>query len=289
MTPHHFFYVYVLQSLKARGEIYIGYTRDLRKRFAQHNNSESTATKRYAPWKLAYYEAFSQEALARAREARLKNYGNSMLELKKRIGLAPLKKSGAGFTLIETLVAVAIIMLAIAGPLVSANRALVSAYIARDQLTASYLGQEGVEYVRRMRDSVYLYDYKADPSNSNLATLAFSDFTAGSIPGSIKSCFLGSGSCALLDPILPMDVSTGSTYNYAMQLCSNATCSVEGKLSLTGGRYVFNNGAGGISVFTRSIKFYTVGSEIEVVVTVSWNERGVPYSTVVTDYISPWE
>ena len=53
------------------------------------------------------------------------------------------KPKTAGFTLIEALVAVAILALAVAGPLYAANRALVAAGIARDRLTASYLAQEG--------------------------------------------------------------------------------------------------------------------------------------------------
>ena len=61
-----------------------------------------------------------------------------------------------GFTLIETMVAVTILTLAVAGPLMTASRAIVAAQSARDQLTASYLAQEGIEYVRAMRDNEYL-------------------------------------------------------------------------------------------------------------------------------------
>ena len=49
-----------------------------------------------------------------------------------------------GFTLIETLIAITILTLAIAGPMVTASRSIVAAQTARDQLTASYLAQEGM-------------------------------------------------------------------------------------------------------------------------------------------------
>ena len=52
------------------------------------------------------------------------------------------------FTLVETLIAISIVTIAISGPMLSASRALIAANIARDQLTASYLAQEGIEYVR---------------------------------------------------------------------------------------------------------------------------------------------
>lgn len=58
-----------------------------------------------------------------------------------------------GFTLIETLVAIAIIMLAVAGPLVIAQKGISSAVYARDQITAAYLAQDAMEYVRFVRDN----------------------------------------------------------------------------------------------------------------------------------------
>lgn len=58
-----------------------------------------------------------------------------------------------GFTLIETFVAITILVTAVAGPLTLAQKGLTSALIARDQLMASFLAQEGIEYVRQQRDS----------------------------------------------------------------------------------------------------------------------------------------
>lgn len=68
-------------------EIYVGFTNDLKRRFEQHNNGESTHTKKYMPWKIVYYEAYPSAKLARTRETRLKYNGNAIRELKKRIGL----------------------------------------------------------------------------------------------------------------------------------------------------------------------------------------------------------
>jgi type II secretory pathway pseudopilin PulG len=50
-----------------------------------------------------------------------------------------------GFTIIETLIAIAIIMTAIAGPLTVAQRGLNAAVVARDQFIAQYLAQDAIE------------------------------------------------------------------------------------------------------------------------------------------------
>lgn len=71
------------------------------------------------------------------------------------------KESTRGFTLIETLVAISILLLSIIGPMEIAARGLFSAYYARDEITAYYLAQEGIEYIRNVRDTKYLDDFNA--------------------------------------------------------------------------------------------------------------------------------
>lgn len=58
-----------------------------------------------------------------------------------------------GFTLIETLVAVVILVSAVVGPLLIASKGFSAALIARDQVAAFYLAQDAVEYVRYKRDT----------------------------------------------------------------------------------------------------------------------------------------
>lgn len=100
------FYVYVIKS-KIREEIYTGSTNDLKRRIEEHNSGKELSIKRYKPWKLIYYEAYSSEVDARNREKKLKYHGNAMKELKKRIQQS--LTNGAGFTLIEILVVIALI------------------------------------------------------------------------------------------------------------------------------------------------------------------------------------
>lgn len=57
-----------------------------------------------------------------------------------------------GFTIIETLVAIAILALALTGPMALAERGLVAARAAGQEVVAFYLAQEAFEFVKNMRD-----------------------------------------------------------------------------------------------------------------------------------------
>ena len=58
-----------------------------------------------------------------------------------------------GFTLIETLVAIMLLITAVAGPLTIVSKNLLAARVAKDQITAYYLAQDALEYVRFARDT----------------------------------------------------------------------------------------------------------------------------------------
>jgi len=57
-----------------------------------------------------------------------------------------------GFTIIETLVAVTVLMIAIAGPLTTAMKAYTAALEARNQTIAMYLAQEKLEEISYNKD-----------------------------------------------------------------------------------------------------------------------------------------
>lgn len=78
------FYVYVLQSISTN-ELYFGYTNNLKRRLQEHNKKQVFATQKKAPWSLVYYEAFQSQQDATNREHKLKRFGSSYSQLKKRI------------------------------------------------------------------------------------------------------------------------------------------------------------------------------------------------------------
>lgn len=58
-----------------------------------------------------------------------------------------------GFTLIETLLAVLILTVAIVGPMAIAAKGLQLSLISKDQVTAAFLAQDAMEYIRFKRDT----------------------------------------------------------------------------------------------------------------------------------------
>lgn len=74
-----FWYVYVLRSLTSRSRLYVGYTRDLRKRLLEHNRGLNFSTKPYRPWELVHYEAYRCQEDAKRREKYLKTSQGSRL------------------------------------------------------------------------------------------------------------------------------------------------------------------------------------------------------------------
>jgi putative endonuclease len=82
--PEMMHYVYVLKSVKL-GELYIGQTNDLKRRFVEHNTGESISTKHKAPFKLVYYEAYQSKSDAKYREKQLKRHAGATIALKRRI------------------------------------------------------------------------------------------------------------------------------------------------------------------------------------------------------------
>ena len=77
-------YVYLLKSEKD-ASLYIGSTSDLKRRFAEHNEGKSRATKPRTPFQLVYYEAYKSRTDALFREKNLKRFSRAYQQLKQRI------------------------------------------------------------------------------------------------------------------------------------------------------------------------------------------------------------
>ncbi len=61
--------------------------------------------------------------------------------------------SQQGFSIVETLVAITILMISIVGPLTIANKGLLAATYASEQVVASYLAQDAVEYIQNIKSN----------------------------------------------------------------------------------------------------------------------------------------
>lgn len=78
-----YFYTYVLRSFKD-GNLYTGYTNDLKRRFHEYCAGKVDSTKNRLPLKLIYYEACLSQKDALHREKYLKSYHGKMF-IKNRL------------------------------------------------------------------------------------------------------------------------------------------------------------------------------------------------------------
>jgi putative endonuclease len=79
------YYIYILKSHRYEDKIYIGFTSALKRRIMQHRSGKNVATRRILPVELVYYEAYKSKEDTKNRERQLKQYGNALGHLKRRI------------------------------------------------------------------------------------------------------------------------------------------------------------------------------------------------------------
>ena len=77
-------YVYILKSSKDQ-RYYIGCTKDLIRRFTEHNKGQNESTKNGCPWELVCYRLFNSQAQAYIEEKRIKSFkgGNAFKKIIK--------------------------------------------------------------------------------------------------------------------------------------------------------------------------------------------------------------
>ena len=78
------YYVYLIESISAQGERYLGMTTHLNERLQEHNVGKSSHTSKFKPWKLITYIAFTDRAKAEAFERYLKS-GSGHAFARKRL------------------------------------------------------------------------------------------------------------------------------------------------------------------------------------------------------------
>lgn len=172
-----------------------------------------------------------------------------------------------GFTLVESLVAIAILSLSVAATFTAVQSGLKASLVAKDEITAFYLAQEAMEYIKNIRDE------NALRTISGVATNWLTGFTVTAVGGSgpcdfgkvcyvdsvqdtITNCPSGVGTC----PRLNQD-SVTNLYSYS-----------------SGSTWVVTN-------FKREIQFQAVPSnsnEVLVIINMSWISGGVAKSFQVS-------
>lgn len=170
-----------------------------------------------------------------------------------------IQKLREGFTLVETLVGISILLMAVVAPLVLIAGDISSAFSAKEKITALYLAEDAIDYVK----------YKID-TNFNTPQ----SWLTG-IP-----C-VGGGACQV------------DSFNDAISLCSG-TCPLL-RFDPTTGIYGYSSGAN--SKFTRTVTVTSVANdpypaqapqEVVITATVLWDDHGKQKQTVVSDHAFSW-
>lgn len=158
-------------------------------------------------------------------------------------------KSAKGFTLLETMIAVAVITVAMVAVTQLSQRALLYNRIASSKHTASYLAQEGLEIVRNIRDTNWL-EQRDNPQVPWDEGLGAGDWEA--------------------------DFNDASLTAYQGRL-----------LKVDSGFYNYDTGQD--TKFQRKITLQKPGADtLQVSVQVIWQESGAPYSASLQGLLYNW-
>ena len=190
----------------------------------------------------------------------------------------PKQNFNAGFSLVETLVAIAILLIVIVGPMAIATNAATSTNFANQQVMAYFLAQEGLELAQKGRDDFLLESF--DDGNSEGSNAGWDAFTGSGSP--YADCF--ADGCGL-------EITESSAGAIDVNDCTD---SVNCRLYLTNAtnersRYTYDTSNAEVTDFTRIITMEEISPNKDVLVTseVSWrtgNQIAIQ-STTVTTYL----
>jgi prepilin-type N-terminal cleavage/methylation domain-containing protein len=178
--------------------------------------------------------------------------------------VAPSVPASRGFTLVETLVAITVLIVAIVGPLYAVHKSIAASYAARDQLIATALAQEGLEYIRSIRDGNYL-EGSGDWMDGLTACFGTTGCTVAPSQEPAACASAGGGGCPALRQDLSAPAGTPKLY-----------------VQTTNGTYT-------PSRFIRKVTISNVtATEVVVTTTVSWTTLRIPYSVTVSEHLYNW-
>lgn len=178
----------------------------------------------------------------------------------------------SGFTLVEVLIALAVLSLSILATFTAVSNSLRTTNFAEDQITAYYLADEALEYIRNRRDN------NAIDHINQLATGGSVDWLTGVAKVPPDPCSSGK--------VCYVDV-TATTAN-ALKTCSSNAASCPFVLyNSSNGLYGHTSGV--TTPYKRSITITSINStEVAVVVTVSWTAQGVSKNYTQTLVLRNW-
>lgn len=197
------------------------------------------------------------------------------------------KKINGGFTLVETLVALSIFSVSLLGIMSVLASSISDTRYAKQKIVAQYLAQEGIEYIRNMRDTYVLYTTAIPPSSSSQTGWdAFNTNLSAHSCLMVYGCYFGDlPDTAFINPLQPM-------IGISLAACNDPTCSNAPLFyDSTTGRYGYtvttvNSG------FTRKITVTQIGTspsyETKITSTVYWTQGSGSHNITLSEDLFNW-
>lgn len=167
-----------------------------------------------------------------------------------------ISKLKAGYSLVEVLVAISILLLALVGPMTIASKGMQSAKYAREQTTAIFLAQEGIEAFTQARNEATLVAFADDKLSESWDWV-----TDGTLPG---TCLSAVG-CNI-------DFEDADSMGRAVRCTTQENCRLYYDETKTRAKYSLDTD-GASTPYQRVIKITEIpgGKGIEVASTVFWD------------------
>ncbi|MCD6284113.1 prepilin-type N-terminal cleavage/methylation domain-containing protein [bacterium] len=173
-------------------------------------------------------------------------------------------KSGTGFTLLEVIIAIAVISIGLIGILYLVSFSISASSVAKNKLIAANLAQEGIELVRGIRDTNWVQG---------------EDWDTG-IEGT------GNQRAGIID----YDDIDGLTSYFNPPPSDIDECGSNCRVYLKNDFYTHDSSGGSSTNFYRLILLDKISpTQIEVTCEIKWTERSKSYYLTVKDYLYEWQ
>lgn len=189
----------------------------------------------------------------------------------------------AGFSLVETLVAITILMIVVIGPLKISSSVARSTSYSSEQVIAFFLAQEGAELAQKARDDLLLDYYKTGVGSP------WTRFKDTSNAGAYRFCFDANKGCGLEQK----DTDNVGGLKTVVDCSAGNKCKLFYNNDGDRARYTYDDlGTNYDTDYTRVIKMTLAGNEVKVVSKVTWrtgNQRKEQAAVVETYLFNVYE
>ncbi|MEN9582648.1 MAG: hypothetical protein RL641_602 [Candidatus Parcubacteria bacterium] len=192
------------------------------------------------------------------------------------------KNSTDGFTIVETLVAVAIFSVSISAVISVSAKGITSTTNSKNRIVANYLAQEEVEYIRHLRNK-----YSEAPG----VAYTWADFVDLVTPCDTKT--QPQTMCAIADPTIFNPATTTQTTEVFK--CQNLDECQDYPVYLDTNGYFYQSSLAGTGTATIFHRYFTVEinptnkNEVKLIASVFWKERNNAEKNVtLTETLTNW-